>query len=50
MGSAGTEAGVGGGHSETTEKKTGSAKVGGSGGIDIKNKVILNIFYKILII
>uniref|UniRef100_A0A914LNL2 Cyclic nucleotide-binding domain-containing protein n=1 Tax=Meloidogyne incognita TaxID=6306 RepID=A0A914LNL2_MELIC len=41
MGSAGTEAGVGGGHSETTEKKTGSAKVGGSGGIDIKNKVVL---------
>ncbi|CAK5087375.1 unnamed protein product [Meloidogyne enterolobii] len=41
MGSAGTEAGVGGGHSETTEKKTGSTKVGGSGGIDIKNKVVL---------
>uniref|UniRef100_A0A915PCA1 PAS domain-containing protein n=1 Tax=Meloidogyne floridensis TaxID=298350 RepID=A0A915PCA1_9BILA len=41
MGSAGTEAGVGGGHSETTEKKTGSAKVGGSGGIDVKNKVVL---------
>uniref|UniRef100_A0A1I8BEB9 Potassium voltage-gated channel protein eag n=1 Tax=Meloidogyne hapla TaxID=6305 RepID=A0A1I8BEB9_MELHA len=42
MGSAGNDVvGVGGGHSETAEKKAASAKVGGSSGGDFKNKVVL---------